>query len=281
MEYFEEVCPAYKLCLTDEFCITQPTLIPLCILALFIGLFSGYVLLRENFKGQIYYTLTFGLYGVMMTIAMFQHCFLPFNSLIYQIARFFNSSFTSSIAVGYFWCGVSDIGIDSTHWIFQTLSIISILLIFCGWFITIFYENILLGFYLYFVLISVCCFIYLICQVILLYKNPTRSGIFMLILGGLSGFFGIASLGLGRQICSFFGKFWASFFTPAFFWYIFSDLAVAFLFFYVLQTNHLRNNKQRVVENQENKFQKNFPMPVQDQIYYQGNSSYQQQIYQN
>lgn len=95
--------------------------IPCCIFALLIGIYTSSQLSRQTFRGKIFYVLTFGTYGVMMTIAMFQHCLfdLNFNRIFHTIARFFNSSLTTSIAVGYFWCGLSDIGYDPNHWSFK------------------------------------------------------------------------------------------------------------------------------------------------------------------
>ncbi len=61
-----------KICVSPTYCITVPELIPTCIAALMIGIFYGSKLSKEKFNGSWLYSLSFYMYGTMMSIACIQ-----------------------------------------------------------------------------------------------------------------------------------------------------------------------------------------------------------------
>jgi hypothetical protein len=75
---------------------------------------------------------------------------------------------------------------------------------------------------------------------VLLFKNESYDGVQNLLFTGLSGFIGLLSLFLSKIICDFFGV-WGKLINAAFLWYIFSDLAMIFMFYYIIDTKKFRN----------------------------------------
>ncbi|CAF3608826.1 unnamed protein product [Rotaria sp. Silwood1] len=98
-------CPTspVKWCFNDideyKFCIRNPTLIPLYILALSIGLYCSKKIskLPGKFPTRWLYQLTFFLYGMMMTSAGILHCFLSDPQKLSHILR--NNDIDSSLFI--------------------------------------------------------------------------------------------------------------------------------------------------------------------------------------
>ncbi|CAF4463394.1 unnamed protein product [Rotaria sp. Silwood2] len=252
-------CPTspVKWCFNDideyKFCIKNPTIIPLCILALLIGLYCSQKIskLPGKFPTRWLYQLTFFLYGMMMTSACILHCclgdpqklshtlqnndtdsILPIQLLFLII----DVGLTTSIAVSFLFCGLCDINFlnpKSNYTRFLLMS--SYFTVFVLWTLGIFNQWPWITNVLYTGVISVCCFIYLLTQ---LFIKSNRRALPALVVGGIYGAVGLFLASFGAEyVCKSEGPFWSQYFGPGFLWYLFSDISMAFIFLYVIRAN--------------------------------------------
>lgn len=256
-------CPnaSFKWCFNDidgyNFCILSPTLIPTCILALIIGLYSSKRIseLSKRFSTRWLYQLTFFLFGMMMTSAGILHCFLGDVQKLSNILQDDNiDSFqcvqllfaiidvglTTSIAVSFLFCGLCDVGfLDPKSKCTRVLLISSYFVVFLLWTLGILNQWTWTFHVLYLGVISVCCFIYLITQLCI---RSNRHALPSLFAGGLYGAIGLLATSVFAQhICQAEGPLYSQLIGPEFIWFIFSDISMAFMFMYVIRANRQNN----------------------------------------
>ncbi|CAF1007335.1 unnamed protein product [Rotaria sordida] len=244
-------CPStpLKWCINDydghKFCIQNPTLLPLSILALLIGLFCSKRIskLSGKFPSRWFYYLAFFLYGIMMTSAGILHCFigdLPKNKISLKFIQLFvtiiDCSLTTSIAVTFLFCGLSDIQFLNPQSIFtHCLLFSSYFILFLLWTLAIIHEWNTIIYALYVGVISICCFVYLITQLSI---KSNRRALPILIVGGIYASIGLIAESFGAEhICTSEGPFWSQYFGPEFIWCLFANISMAFIFIYVIRTN--------------------------------------------
>ncbi len=255
-------CPSspLKWC-TNEFrgeqlCIQNPTLLPTCLLALFIGLFCSKRIgrLPGKFPSRWYYQLTFFLFGVMMTSAGILHCFLGDRQRLSNVLQttednsmqfwqllvsIIDVGLTTNIAITFLFCGLCDIRVlnpksSGTRW----LLFITYFSVFLCWTLGILNQWNWVFYALYMGAVAVSCFIYLLTQLCI---KSTRRALPSLFVGGLYGAIGLLATSFGAEhICESEGPFWSQYIGPEFLWFLFSDISMAFIFIYVLRANQER-----------------------------------------
>ncbi|CAF0977373.1 unnamed protein product [Rotaria sordida] len=252
-------CPSsfVKWCFNDidgyKFCIQNPTFIPICILALLIGLYCSKKIskLSGNFPTRWIYQLTFFLYGIMMTSAGILHCFLgdprklshtlrhndaDSNLFIQLLFAIIDAGLTTNIAISFLFCGLCDIKFlnpksTCTHFLLIT----SYFTVFVLWSLGILNQWSWIFLVLYIGTISVCCFIYLLTQLCI--KSNCRA-LPLLLVGGIYGAIGLYATTYGAdRVCKSEGPFWSQYFGPSFLWFLFSDISMTFMFLYVVRAN--------------------------------------------
>ena len=252
-------CPSTKVqwCTNDhsgyQLCIQNPTLLPTCILALMIGVTCSKRLtqLPGKFPSRWFYSLTFFMFGMMMSSAGILHCFLgdvhsstnisgnvaeasgKFIQLLFTII---DVGLTSNVAVSFFFCGLCDIGFlnpqsSCTRW----LLFASYFTVFTLWTLGILNQWAWTFHVLYLGVIAVCCSIYLLTQLCL---KSSRHALPALFVGGLYGALGLYATAYGAErVCRSEGPFWSQYIGPEFIWFLFSDVSMAFVYIYVSLAN--------------------------------------------
>ena len=275
-------CDAGKWCLSDNFCITEVSLIPTCLLALLIGTYTSNQIKTRfaNVKGSWMYAVTFLCFAIMMTDSMLVHCFIPRPNIkdrffiVELIVNLINLAGTTSIAVGFFFCGLSDINWINADSIQSKVAFSSsFVAVFIAWYLALInqWKNMFL--ILYGGLVGLFCGIYLIIQLIILARRTVREdeqnelkGILYFIACGVSGAVGLGSVFVWRsQICSMMGPVLSPYLGPTFSWFILSDVAVYCLFKYVEQAMTLKCGQDTVHSSHHNRPQQQSMPPVQPQ----------------
>ncbi|EFC41821.1 predicted protein [Naegleria gruberi] len=284
----QQQCDAGQYCLADGFCITEVSLIPTCILALIVGVYTCHQIRRRfaHVRASWMYSLTFLCFAIMMTDSMFVHCFVPRPDpqskyfVISMIVNLINLGGTTSIAVGFFFCGLADIKwIDGDSFQSKLAYGCSFVAVFLAWYLALInqWKNMFL--ILYGGMVGLFCGLYLVMQIILLARSTHHEGesefraIMYFILCGISGAVGLGAVFIWRnQICSMMGPVLSPYLGPTFVWFILSDVAVYFLFKYVEETMSLRDTSQ--VEEKKKKVYPNYNpytnvqyAPMQNQSY--------------
>lgn len=232
-----------------KFCITNPTLIPLCLLALAIGLYSSKRIskLPGQFPSRWFYQLAFFLYGIMMTSAGILHCFLTnkkafsnTNDGSYQFLQLLvtviDVGLTSNIAITFLFCGLCDIKFfDPQSLCTRWLLFFTYFVIFLLWTVGLLNHWSWIFHVLYLGIVGISCLIFLITQ---LFLKPNRRAITALIVGGIYGALGLLATSYGAEhICKSEGPFWSQYIGPEFIWFLFSDISMAFMFVYVIRAH--------------------------------------------
>lgn len=252
-------CPSTpaQWCVNDTdgtpMCILKPTLIPTCILALLIGLLCSKRIAQfpGKFPSRYYYRLAFFLYGIMMTSAGILHCFIgdqvslstiladtddDSGGFFYLLISVIDVGLTSNIAVTILFCGLCDIKFfDPKKTGTRVLLFLIYFLIFFFWTLGLLNQWEWVFNVLYFGVVAVSCAIYLLTQLCL---KTNRRALALLFVAGLYGALGILATSFGAErICDSEGPFWSLYIGPEFIWFLFSDIAMAFVFAYVIRVN--------------------------------------------
>jgi len=181
--------------------------------------------------GHIVYSITFFMFGIMMSDAAFADTILPLNentdSWSYWICMMVDLTLTSSVGLSFFWNGLVDVGIlneDNSSTLAAML--LSYIGIFLGWVYVSYYQLWLTGFpYLYIDLIAVSCGTYLLTETIHVIRTKDTAGLGWVALAGLSGLVGLASIAvpsLDVWCCHTFG----CFYSGNFWWFLLTDVAM-------------------------------------------------------
>ncbi|CAF3202472.1 unnamed protein product [Rotaria sp. Silwood2] len=215
-----------------KFCIQNPTLLPLCILALLIGLFCSKCIskLAGKFPSRWFYYLAFFLYGIMMTSAGILHCFIgdrQTNEDSSENIRLFiviiDVSLTTCIAVTFLFCGLCDIQFLNPQSICtRCLLLSSYFILFLLWTLAVINEWNHIIYALYVGVISICCFVYLITQLCI---KSNRHALLALFMSGIYASIGLIAESFGAEyICKSEGPFWSQYFGPEFIWCLFANI---------------------------------------------------------
>lgn len=254
-------CPSSpaKWCTDDDdayhVCILNPSLIPTCLLALYIGVSCSNRIadLKSHFPSRWFYQRAFFLYGIMMTSAMILHCLIGdeqvsttdnnnnvnFVEFIRLFVTVIDVGLTSNIAITILFCGLCDIKFfnpqsTATRYLLTVIYFCIFLLwalgLVNGW--DWVYKVLYLG------VIGVSCGIYLLTQLCL---KAGRRAFSALLAAGLYGGFGLMATAIGAEhICRSEGPIWSQYFGPEFIWFLFSDISMAFLCLYVIRANQAK-----------------------------------------
>jgi len=238
----------------------EPFVILLCLLAAAIGV-SGF--LREK-NSLLYasrnYSLTFGLYGVMMTCAMFTDCLQETIPLkLWKAFSIANASLTSSISICFALCGLIDVGVivaDSFWSLFAQFMTIIVLII--AWTIAMVQASFnptthstWLTRFLYTDVILIGCSAFGLCQCYRFYKHGF-GGIGWYLLGAIVGFVGflpVVSFDVVHFLCSYLGKSVSPYLGPEFVFFLMSDLSVLCLTQYYLKRDGKAISTSAVIVN--------------------------------
>lgn len=237
--------PRVQWCTNDAYgyqiCMFSPTILPTCILALIIGMITSDSLAKVpgKFPSRWFYTLTFFLYGIMMTFAGILHCFIgdeqSTTALIPLIVAVMDVGLTSNIAISFLFCGLCDVGLfNAKAKATRYLLFICYIIIFTLWTLGILNQWSWTFHVLYLNVIVVCCGIYLFTQLCL---KSARRALPLMFVGGLYGSFGLAATYFADKVCASEGPFWSQYIGPEFIWFLFSDISVAFIYLYVKRAN--------------------------------------------
>jgi len=218
--------------LTPTFVVTEPLLVIWCIIALLIGLHCSSVIRSlRSLTGHVTYSITFFLYGVMMTNALIVHCFtadLLQWPLIPQITGYIDVALTST--VGLFWSfnGLVDVGLlKENSPPLYLLMVSSCGSLFYAWYGFIFqhkYQN--KGFLiLYFGPIFVSALIYGLAQLWRFFRGE-RSGWYYFVVAELAALIGVVTVFTNGFLCSYLGPILSPWFNSDFWWFLLSDISM-------------------------------------------------------
>jgi len=212
-----------------DFVIESPALIPTCFLAAMIG-FSAYsTISKANIAGSKFYSMTFFMFGTMMSIAGINDCLLPLNGdqadFIHQFFMIMDVGLTSTIGMTFGFNGLIDIGVITEG--IATFTVWGFLagLIFGLWFYTIEAMDYQGFMYLYVYVIGFACGLYCICEVIYLVKNRSTKGFVWVFVAGLTGGFGLLCV-VDSSISYWFCHTFGCYFGGEFMWFVLSDVAM-------------------------------------------------------
>jgi hypothetical protein len=248
-------CPSLpaKWCTYDSdgyrLCIQNPSLIPTCLLALYIGVSSSKRIARLSgkFPSRWYYQLAFLLYGIMMTSAGILHCFIgdPTNSsdtnddsfrFTQLLVAIIDVGLTSNIAITILFCGLCDIRLfNPQSFVIRYLLFLLFFIVFMLWTFGLLDAWNWIVNVLYFGIVGICCLLYALTQLCI---KTNRRALPTLFAAGIYGALGLFATSIGAEhICQSEGPFWSQYFGPQFIWFLFSDISMAFIFIYVIRAN--------------------------------------------
>lgn len=225
-----------------HYTVINPSIIPLCFWALYIGVTRYNTFKKTIQQGTGLYALCFLMYGIMMTNAMISDSVLnQYKSWLQWLCAYVDIAMTSSIAAMIMFCGLYDLKcIDPfRNRASRYVIAVTIASIWTGWLYFEKTNKLDTGFeILYMDLIIVCCPLYLVFQICYMFKHKVSwRAVSRFLLTGLSGAVGMLAL-TSPQLCHKFstdiGIYF--FFNAETLWFFFSDLAMYFLASYVIKS---------------------------------------------
>jgi len=251
-----DICTSYNLsdaCQTTVIFginVLSPEIIPLCILAAIIGYTAGSRILKlQNAPGSLAYAITFFAYGVMMSDAALNDCFMMVNGntsdLLHLITGVIDAGLTSSIGASFIFLGLIDVGvIGQNSKATITAMLLTYLAIFIAWIYAIIVQWELSFLILYGGIVAFGGAVYLITESIFLIKRGSTTGLVWVLVAGLSGFIGLVAVmdpTVDIWLCHTFG----CHFSGHFVWFVLSDVSVWALYKYYIAT-HVEQAKPEV-----------------------------------
>jgi len=244
-----DVCNSYNFsitCETTQFFginVLSPEILPLCMLAAFIGYTAGSAILKlqQNTTGRIAYAITFFAYGVMMSDAAFNDCFLSVNGnqndVFHLVFGVIDAGLTSSIGASFIFLGLIDVGVIGQSSKFTiTAMFLTYLAIFAAWICAVVIQWQAAWLILYGGIVALGGGVYLITESIFLFRRGSTTGLGWVLVAGLSGFFGLIAVmvpSIDSLLCHKFGCHFAGDFV----WFVLSDVAVWALYKYYIATH--------------------------------------------
>jgi len=214
----------------DGFVIESPELFPLCAIAALIGFSASYNIAKlQNAKGKLLYSLTFALFGIMMSEAFVNDSILSVHGnpddLLHLIFGVIDGGLTSAVALTFAFDAFADIGwLQESGATFAVLGVLYAAL-FAGWVYT-YINSVILGFLILYVYeIALCCGIYCVIELVLLVRSGSLRGIVWVVVAGIAGAVGlyaIVSSTFGYWLCTTFGCHFGS----VFMWFFLTDVAM-------------------------------------------------------
>jgi len=210
-----------------------PFLVPLSLIALVIGIFASRNVRATQAPSSKLYALSLFMYGIMMTSAMFADSLLggwingqaPHGVLAWAkfLIAWVDVTLTSSIAVSFFFNGLSDLGkLNEDSKTARVVMFGTYVAIGIAWFYAL-WINWLWAFpILYLLLVFLACSGYVLCELIYLCRGNAR-GLGHLIAAGAFGLLGLLCLVMyPPKLCIVFTSWWGN----SEWWFFFSNCAV-------------------------------------------------------
>jgi len=234
-------CPTPILQLFNGFVVQEPALIPTCLLAALIG-FTGFAKIRKtSVTGHFSYSISFFLFGCMMSDAMFVHCFLYNPTHLGYLVEWIDVTLTSCVAISFGFNGFVDLGwLDETSRCARKLMVAVYLLTGLAWYYTIVHNSTSGFMFLYIGVIAISCGIYTVAEIISTLSHHGR-GLPWLLLGGGLGAFGmytIVSQDFNLELCVRLGPNLGG----EFLWFLLSDFSMYCLFRYFWSSKNVSNS---------------------------------------
>lgn len=269
--------------------IVEPALIPSCILAALIGFICSSSLRKMKINGSGSYSVSFFLFGCMMTSAMIVHCFCQNNKKLEIIFGILDGGLTSCVALSWLFNGLVDVRLvnerKTTAKLIAFLSYVAILVAYT--YTVLFVANpakyLII---LYAGIIMFCCPAYVVCELVYLCRARSRCGLGWLLLAGVAGAVGLASALSARfsfALCAHFGNN----VNGDFMWFYLSDVAMFFLFMFFRrnrtaclvvkrrqEAKHKRQQEQQQQQQQQEHKQQYVPLALPPQLYAEPQLSY-------
>jgi len=209
----------------NNFVISDPSLIPTCLLAALVGLY-GYRTISSltNVKGHTVYALSFLMFACMMTDAMFVHCFVAGeDTWLAYVLGLIDVGLTSSIGLSFLFNGLVDVGLMQGN-TFPSFMVMfgSYGLIFGAWIYALQYH-VRNGFLvLYLGVILVGCGTYCVTQLYSLVKSGRWEGSGWLGVAGAAGGVGVLAIFVNTWLCTNVSPY----LSGEFVWFLLSDVAM-------------------------------------------------------
>ncbi|EGC35970.1 hypothetical protein DICPUDRAFT_97742 [Dictyostelium purpureum] len=203
--------------------------------ALYIGI-SKHRLFKK-FDDTYIYSITFIMYGIMMTFALLADSFSNnFGNSLKLFVGIADVDLTSTVGTFFLYCGLSDLGIINPKSFKTKLIFIfnSIILLF-SWYYAFEYSGSKSGiwsFVLYEVVVGISCGIYLVLQVVYLLRNNRLEKILWLIAAGVTGGVGLGITLYSHKWCEYFGARLSSSYA----WFFLSDVAMLLIAKYIVSS---------------------------------------------
>ncbi|EAL63902.1 hypothetical protein DDB_G0287075 [Dictyostelium discoideum AX4] len=211
--------------------IYDPFLVPLCLWALYIGV-SRFKLFKK-YNCNYLYSVTFLMYGIMMTFAMLAD---SLSSNFYLKLRDFVSvadvDLTSTVGTFFLYCGLADVGIiNPKETKTKIILLFNSIILLISWVYGLYYSSDprVWALVLYEAVVAVSCGVYLILQIIYLAKRKNLKSIFWLLFAGLVGGVGLSITLFSSKWCAHFG----AHFSSSYAWFFLSDCAMLLISHYV------------------------------------------------
>lgn len=237
-----------------SYTIIEPSIIPTSILAAIVGVY-GFSKISKYTKtvGHVSYSLSFLMFAVMMSDAMFVHCFFDRKSLAGMITGLIDVGLTSSIGMSFLFNGLIDLGILRETSYFTIFSMLATYFgLFVAW-IYSFEYNWTQGFlYLYLGTVLFGCGTYCVTELIVLFKSKRFQGTQWLFGGGIAGFVGVLCI---TKWSAWLCQNWSPLLSGDFMWFLLSDVAMWCLYKYFVINKGQANNATTIK-------QQKLPLPL-------------------
>eukprot|EP01119_Soliformovum_irregulare_P006469 TRINITY_DN184_c0_g1_i2.p1 TRINITY_DN184_c0_g1~~TRINITY_DN184_c0_g1_i2.p1 ORF type:complete len:282 (-),score=15.07 TRINITY_DN184_c0_g1_i2:562-1407(-) len=213
------------------FLIQSPELIPTCILAGWIGYHAATTIISlKNARGYLAYSLTFAMFGTMMTDAMFNDCFLARHGNQHDWVHFMfmlvDLGLTSSVGLSFAWNGLVDIGwINENSRKTQVGMLVSYLGLFGSWAYAIDTSRWGAFLYLYIGVVGLSGLIYCVTEITFKIRSRSWDGMGWVLVAFLTGAIGLAGVAVPSfdlLLCHTFG----CHFGGNFLWFVLTDVAM-------------------------------------------------------
>jgi len=219
--------------------LQAPELIPTCIVAAIIG-FTSFNKIRQckNSLGHGVYSLSFLLFGIMMSDAAFNDCYLPNNPVNNLFWAFFfpvlDVGLTSCVGLSFLFNGLVDVGwINESSTGTKATMAVSFISLFVAWIWAFINRSYTAFLYLYVYVIAFSCGAYCIMETIYLIRSKDYRSLAWVGVAGVSGGIGLSAIyfpAIQLYMCTHFGCHVGG----DFLWFVLTDVAMYSLYRYYM-----------------------------------------------